>query len=304
MPEYKFNEDKWEEVFFSRPPGNWNDQQLPMAIEKESAYLFRDDSGKIVHRYPLFEQQDLLAFSNVLRYFKTNTIDDIHYSSIKGRLLYSIDLCLQKISKIRDRVSFLEIGSTLCENYMLIKRLIIERGYPLSLNFVGIELSPNKSQAALLFNKYPTDLYSIAGDASDLSRFPDQSFDFIINHGVANHVYKPMEAFSEIVRVARLAVIMAIHTTSKKQPYYLTYSSGMKTFIVTPCMLEETWKKFTPLYDYIMRKIDWADLDLSGSGSQQFVGVDVAGLDSFYEYHILARQPIFPELSEICQIIK
>lgn len=300
MPQYQIVEDKWEELSVSVPDGAWNDQQLPIAVTRETAHIFRTTAGEIYHKYRLSDQGDMAAFLNVLQYYLTNSTDDLDPASVKGRLLYYLDLCLAKLSGIRKEVTILEIGSTIGENFMLATRLIKEKGYDLTLEFVGLELSGNKTNLAKLVNKFAPNYTGLTGDASDLSRFPAQSFDLVINHGVANHTHHPSLAFSEIVRVARIAVINAFQVTNKEKPFYLTYARGMTTFVPTHDFLNNIWRRYAPIYDYTMERFFWTELFLSGSGSEQFLGVQVKDLDCFYEYHLLTRLPIFPELNEIC----
>jgi SAM-dependent methyltransferase len=303
MTEYDFVPDPWNDLFNISGSAK-SEERLPIALEMETAYVFRDSTGEVVHRYPFSDQHfDVSFLRHYLHYISQTSYRYFSTSSVKHRLFSMIEMCLQKVAS-RNRTTFFEIGATIGENYRLLQSLRQEIVPDMELEFVGFELSPNLSQFARIANTNDPAFQMIVGDASDLSRFPDRCFDFVLNQGVANFVDNPTQAFGEILRVARVATLVGMQLTTEDEPFYLTRDIGYCTMLPTRELLEDVWRKHGPIYDYPIWALPWEQLESSGSGSDRFVGVDPKEIHSVFEYHILAREPIFPELNSICNIIR
>ena len=304
MSEYVFLEDHWEETKEFSDESARNTDNLPLAIDSFTAYLFRDASGKIVHRYPFSDQHyDVSFLRHYMQYITRDSVQDMPINQFKKFLMRMIESSLRKIASVRKQVSFLEIGSTLGENYRLIKLLVKELDLDLEVKFVGFEISSNLVQFSNLVNRGDPNFITIIGDASDLSRFPDRCFDFVINQGVANFCHDQKKAFSEIVRVARLAALVGVQMTLDENPFYLTRDIGYCTFLPTRAVLDEVWQPFAPLYDYHLATMNWTATSTSGSGSDRFIGVDPGSINSVFEYHLIARPNMFPEMEDLCRKI-
>lgn len=59
MPSYEIHEDDWGELRNQREEqdGARAESNLPLAIEAETGYVFRDLKGEEFHRYPFADQK-------------------------------------------------------------------------------------------------------------------------------------------------------------------------------------------------------------------------------------------------------
>lgn len=225
------------------------------------------------------------------------------FSTFKGRMLTAAAMVLRAIAKVRKQVTVMEIGSTIGENFLLLQQLIDYYKLDLELDYTGIEISPNLVQFSYIIHRGNERWKSYARDAADLGGFPDRCFDVVISQGVANVAANQPLAFSEIVRVARVATILGCQLTTADKGFWLTRDVGYSTWLPTFDELLEIWKKHAPVYDYTLSRWDWTETKTSGSGAQRFVGVDAAEIESVFEYHILAKHPMFPNMEKICRKI-
>ncbi len=304
MTTYLIKEDQWSDTPGMKLGHAQSHQKSPLAIETESCFLFRDDTGKTIHKYSLSPQKDIYGIRHYLDYISLDSSDTLDPDSFKWNLLYCLSLCIDKISAHRKTVSFLEIGSTIGENYTLIQKLVDEHNLDIDIEFVGYEISNNFTQFSYLTNRSNKKFHAVTGDASDLSRFPDNCFDFVINNGVANFVHNQKKCFSELIRVARVAAIMGVQITHKEHSFYVTGTDNLLTFFPTKKTLHHIWEQFSPLFDYHLHTADCSKMTFSGQKNCHYIGVDSKDLQATLEYHIIAKENIFPELQSLCQILQ
>lgn len=90
----------------------------------------------------------------------------------------------------------------------------------------------------------------VTGDAHDLSRFPDDSFDVVTLWSVVEHLYNPYQALKEAIRVAKKAVILTTDYTEKDKNrshnHYYAWT-------------EKTFNKFLSLFG---KSKVWVEMDI------------------------------------------
>lgn len=291
---YQFIDDGWEDTrqfHASIPHAQAN---LPVAIETEAAFVFRDISNQVFHKYPWPGTGDIATLTSYLGYLATEPDDVLDVLSAKGSLIRQIFYVLRLLSKAgRTRVNILEVGATLGENFSFIRNLIRTYGLDLDPYFVGIEVSPGLCNFARMVHHDDPNFHIIASDGSDLSRFPDQSFDLVICQGVANFTYAPKKTLSELIRVMRFATVLSLQITDERNPYYFTDGEkGWAHFIPTREELRQAWGPYFPLYDYKFSASPFHRFNSSAGGSDYYLGQDSAKLNIQMEWHTISRYPL------------
>ncbi len=192
-----------------------------VALSQFNAIRFLDHHGVPVHQYDL--PGDAVTADGTRHYFRFLEVgahEAVRYS-LKFSFTQVILNLLRSIAPTQDRASILDIGSNIGETYALLKELLHYEPDGPTLEFVGLDISENcVAFARDLFLGDPS-FQSVQGEASDLSRFPDRTFDFAISNGVHNHVVDQGRAVREALRVSRIAAYFQINlsTTGKTEEY-------------------------------------------------------------------------------------
>ena len=185
-----------------------------IATDRFNAIRYYDKDGKVFHQYDLPDDLILKDYTrHYFRYMLSGPSGAVTYS-LKFGLTQTLLHLIRTLSLHRNECSLLEIGSTIGETYHLMRSLLALEKRPIELEFVGLDLSQNCT--AFSRDLFPRDLnfQSVVGEASDLSRFPDETFDLICSNGVHNHVRDQGGAVREAVRVCRIAAVLQLIMSS------------------------------------------------------------------------------------------
>jgi SAM-dependent methyltransferase len=203
-----------------------------VATSKFFAVRYQDDEGKIVHRYDLPGDFILKDYTkHYFRYLEFGAIAAPAYT-LKFSLTQTLLNLMRSMSDQRKTCGVLEIGSTIGETYYLLKELLSVDPIDMVVEFVGLDMNSNcVSFARDLFAGDPN-FQNVVGEASDLSRFPDDTFDFVISNGVHNHVRDQGAAMREAVRASRVATIFRIMMSAAEEPQRFQGATGRDTEFV------------------------------------------------------------------------
>ncbi len=266
-----------------------------IALDRYMAIEFRDEFDKLFHRYGLPEEAQ--NFKHYLRYFGRDCYE-MSAGMVKFNFVFSLLFVARKLSIHRKRISVLEIGATLGENYYLLKKLIQREKLPLELDYVGIDLDANAVALAEELHHGDENFRIIHADGSDLSRFPDRSFDVVASNGVVNYVQDPNLGFGEAMRVARICALHQTLISPLSDPYWVTYQGGLERAMApTLDYLADLLRPFSPFFIYDLNKF-WWNFDRSRKTNE----TDGAILEDIDEkimtrkILIFAKFAIFPEL--------
>lgn len=105
-----------------------------IALDRYMAIEFRDENNKPFHRYDLPESAE--KFKHYLRYFGRNYYE-LSAGMVKFNFISSLIFIVRKLSAHRKKISILEIGATLGENYHLLKKAIEREKLEITLEYVG-----------------------------------------------------------------------------------------------------------------------------------------------------------------------
>lgn len=296
-------EDPWPELAETvaelgvdgRRPG------LPVALESEVGYLFRDASGRIVHRYRLPGVNGYGAIRHFIRY-AAEGYGFLHGDNLKTELVTMIEAALEKLAPVKPVISVFELGSSAGENRLYIDRILRRRGWSNRIRFVGIDNVSSLVTFSRMLQHRNGDSHFIEGDGSDLSRFPDRCFDIVINHGVANYCDRPSLAISEVLRITRHVLCNALHVSLEAEPFHATGAGNLQGyFLPTEGLVEELWRAERPYWVYALRRTRLDDLLTSGGGTGYFIGRPDGGRRLAFDYALVTRAPLFPELASVAR---
>jgi ubiquinone/menaquinone biosynthesis C-methylase UbiE len=266
-----------------------------IAFDRYMAIEFRDENNKLFHRYDLPE--DAQNFKHYLRYFGRSYYE-MNAGMIKFNFVTNLLFVVRKISIHRKRISILEIGSTLGENYYLLRKLIKSENLGVEIDFVGIDLDGNAIALATELHYSDPNFRALQGDGSDLSRFPDGAFDIVTSNGVVNYVHDPDLGFKETIRVARVCTLLQMLISPTEKPFWVTYHGGLERAIApTTAYLNALLRPFAPLNIFDLNKY-WSNADRSKRNELS----DGDTLEDFDEalmkrkILVLSKFNIFPEL--------
>lgn len=194
------------------------------AIEQYYAVEYRDDLGKLYHRYDLPSTDEYFyQFRHYFRYFGTN-FHHMEVSQLKYRFIFYLLMIVKKIATVRGRISILEIGVTVGENYTLLKDAIQSEGLDVEVEYVGIDHDRRVVNLSRELHAGDPNFISIHGEGSDLRRFPDQSFDIVASNSVHNYLNDTPLSYTESFRVSRVAVVL--HLLATRSPTSLRVTSS------------------------------------------------------------------------------
>ena len=184
-----------------------NDQdagQELMVIDQYHAVEFRDDAGEIFHRYDL--NIGAQGFEHYFRYWGQRYLDFSH-SQIKFRFLFGLVFLLRRLAKHRPVVSILEIGGTIGENYLMLKDALAFEKMGLTVEYTVLDISENIVAFGRELHAGDPNFQIVIGDGSDLSRFPDGTFDLVVSNSVPNYLTDAAAGYREAYRVARVEAL-------------------------------------------------------------------------------------------------
>jgi ubiquinone/menaquinone biosynthesis C-methylase UbiE len=266
-----------------------------IAFDRYMAIEFRDENNKLFHRYSLPE--DAENFKHYLRYFGRSYYE-MNAGLIKFNFVTNLLFVVRKISIHRKRISILEVGATLGENYYLLRKLIKTENLGVEIDYVGIDLDENAVALATELHNSDPNFKILQGDGSDLSRFPDGAFDIVTSNGVVNYVHDPDLGFKETIRVARVCTLLQTLISPAEKHFWVTYQGGLERAIApTVAYLNALLQPFAPLELFDLNKY-WSNADRSRRNELS----DGSTLEDFDEalmkrkILVLSKFNIFPDL--------
>lgn len=274
---------------------------LPVALEPEVGYIFRDDRGRIVHRYKLPEVNGYNAICHFIRY-ASEGYGFLHVGHLKLFLVNMIEAALEKLAPLKETITVFELGSSAGENYLYIQRILKRLGYGNRVKFVGIDNVPSLVTFSRMLQHGNEDVHFILGDGSDLSRFPDKSFDIVINHGVFNYCAEPALAISEVMRICRHVICCAARMSLEDEPFYATGAGNQQGyFLATEALIADLWRAHRPYWTYAVGRHPLEAVRATNGGTGYFVGRTSENRRLSLDYMLIAREPMFPELDAVCR---
>jgi SAM-dependent methyltransferase len=266
-----------------------------IALDRYMAIEFKDEANKLFHRYGLTEGAQ--NFKHYLRYFGRDCYE-MNAGMVKFNFVFSLLFVVRKLSIHRKRISILEIGATLGENYYLLRKLIRRERLPVELDYVGIDLDANAVALAGELHHDDEHFRILHADGSDLSRFPDQSFDIVTSNGVVNYVKDPKLGFGEAMRVSQFCLHLQALISPGEEPYWVTYQGGLERAVApTIDYLTDLMRPFAPLYFYDLNKFWWnSDRSRKTETSDGNILEDIDEKMMNRKILMFTRYEIFPEL--------
>ena len=196
-----------------------------VALSRFNAIRFQNDKGEVVHQYDLPGDYVLKDYTkHYFRFFEDGPSIAVAYT-LKFSFSQIILNLIRSISSFRNSCSILDIGSTIGETYYVLKEILRYENYPMNLEFVGLDMNSNCVSFARDLFINDRNFQSVVGEASDLGRFPDDTFDFVVSNGVHNHVEDQAKAMREAVRVARVAAVFQIMMTATDTPQHFRHTT-------------------------------------------------------------------------------
>ena len=298
-PAYSFVDDDWAELGDSpvkeRPE---HGTHLPTAAKTEAAFVFRDERD-VVHKYPFSGTGDIAYVTQYLNYLSVDEPAAIPLTTTKGMLVSQVLCCLIALARTRKKIRILEIGSTVGENYLYIKKLLTQYQIPLSVDFVGLESSPGLCHLAKVVHQGDSGFVPVTSDGGSLSRFPDRSFDLVICQGVANFTDAPMQTFRDIARITRFAFVLALVVTDDEEGFFAVEGgANTRHYIPARRSLYEAWDSYFPLHDYCFEQTLVSAAACTERGTDFYLGQDPRLERAFFESHTVARVRFLEEMFE------
>lgn len=179
-----------------------------VSLDQDSVIEFFDLSMKKFHESTL--PDDSVFFSGAkhfFRYFECN-MTEVKFDISKNRFLQTILQLVFRISPYRRKVSILDLGTTVGENYHLLRSCPILRDMEIEIEYVGLELDTRLVAFAQDVFRGDQNFKALHGEVSDLGRFPDRSFDLVTSHHVHSYAMDQPAAIREAIRVSRVAAVI------------------------------------------------------------------------------------------------
>jgi ubiquinone/menaquinone biosynthesis C-methylase UbiE len=270
-----------------------------IAIERYNAIEYRDETGALYHQYQLPMTEGYFhQFRHYFRYFGTR-FHDLHPNQIKFKFLFHVLALVRKVAAVRKRVSILEIGVTLGENYLLLRDAIRSEGLEIDIDYVGIDNDGRVVALARELQAHDRNFWIVNGDGSDLGRFADNSFDLVVSNTVHNILTDHDKALGEAFRVARLAFFAILMTTLKDEPFVMRHAMyDIQTKVFTAKSLKQGLKARRAFWVYELSKF-WSQAYVKdrtdGSDGSHLDAVDAASIR--WTGWIFAKERILPEMN-------
>ena len=245
-------------------------------VEEKNAIEFFAESGDVFHSYSLPEPNAF--FSSARHFFRYYAADmeSLRVRISKNRFLQTVSQLIYRLANHRRRVSILDLGTTVSENYHLLKSNRHFKDLGITLEYVGLELDKRLVSFAREIHLGDPNYSIVQGEISDLGRFPDQTFDLVTSHFVHQYGFDQRKAFTEAVRVARVATVLTLplvegkkaeefaHATTSDATGYVFKAPTMRQFIDIiketdvkfVYFLSQYWRKPIPLDNNYIGKIE------------------------------------------------
>ena len=107
--DYEIVEDAWPELADASAQafgGSRVTSGLPVALEIDRGYLFRDNDGRIVHRYPLSQAEGIYYLRHYLRHVAAG-VPFFDLALSKSTFLTTVWMALRRLALVRRRVTVL-----------------------------------------------------------------------------------------------------------------------------------------------------------------------------------------------------
>lgn len=268
-----------------------------VATERYSAAEFRDSKGAVIHQYK-FPQGDYFFLLRHYLSYLTGTYEHLNPDSMKTHFLRDCMICLRKLAAHRKTASILEIGGTIGENYWMLSDIINNQNLDIKLEFVGIELDGNAVQFSREIFHGNDAFEMIHGDASDLSRFPDNSFDLVISHSTNNFLQDPHLGLREALRVSRFGTLLHLFMNLNGESKRYTHgSTGQPTYIFSREELQKILFNLGSWKVYNLTRFIHFDATILPTGGDGFFIEDISADQIYLEHLVISRFAIFPELA-------
>ena len=184
-------------------------------------------------------------------YIKLDGFFSLQHNSMKSYFVSNAMSLIRKLAPHKKKISILEIGSTLGENYQILNKMVKEEKLNCTLSFVGVEIEGSLVEFSRELYRDNPDVFFIHGEGADLSRFPNETFDICITHGVSNHVKNGPVGFSDLLRVSRVAALAHIYTNRGDAALNLTHGgAGYKMWIPTLDEVKTLAGAVAPMFFY------------------------------------------------------
>lgn len=227
-----FEQDRWPELArVMEQPVETDRGGLPLAVELRTMHVLRDSEGRIRKTYQ-YPRSEIETCAHYLRYLATEQ-ENLRETGSKRFLLAALEKAVGQImGSTGPSMRFLEIGSTIGENFHYLKRMAVKNGWPFTVRFVGVEKEPGLNTLARLWAADDRSFFARTGDGSDLRAFPDRAFHVVFSNAVPNHTDDPVLCLREMARVAARCVVLKIAETGARDGKWLVGATNMKRYYI------------------------------------------------------------------------
>jgi SAM-dependent methyltransferase len=293
--------DDWNDAVQNRSNRSEATGTALLRVETETGIFIRDEARRLIQTYQIPPQ-----LAEWLHYGITRLAYPLEPSLglgfFKTKLLYLLQQTIRKLSVNRRRLSIVEAGCTVGENYFAMREFIRRDGLDLALRYRGFDINENVAAAGtILFGDDP-DFRVTAAECDILGRLPDRSADLVLALGVLNHANDATAALADAMRVARVAVIAMIQVNDRDTPLRMQAAGGTGAqwvYTIFPrSLVRDLARRHGITHGYLVTRSNFADSTASGQG-RYYLGIDDVDLDVDIEWMVLAKAPIFPEWSAI-----
>jgi SAM-dependent methyltransferase len=267
-----------------------------LVIDQYHAVEFRDDLGELYHRYDL--SAGAQGLSHYFRYWGTGFFDFSH-TQIKFRFLFGFLFLLRKLAKHRSVISILELGGTIGENYLMLKEALAYENSPITVEYTVLDISENIVALGRELHSADPNFQIVIGDGSNLSRFPNDSFDLVVSNSVPNYLTDAAAGYREAHRVARVGSLF--HTMVPPEGASATLSgasASLRYKLLTISEIKEILSDRECNYLYNINKF-WAH-NLNVKREENSDGVFMEDIDQKHLRWMLlifSKYQLFPENS-------
>jgi SAM-dependent methyltransferase len=268
---------------------------LPAAYEAFYAVLFRDERGRILHRYDLPQADEIYYLRSYLPYLHASECD-LFSLALKSRLMSCVSHLCRRLLLEANTLRILEVGATVGENYNLLSALLPGA----DIRFVGVDVDPSLVEIARIAHSGNPRFHMVCADGTDLSRWPDGCFDVVICHGVMNYVQDTRRCLGEMGRVCGGAMVLALGLHDGDASIYgIDAEHHRLTEMPARSAADAIWRSGGFRHDYLAARFPFSSIE--SAASQYFLNIDLKNSGIFFEYHLISRQELFPQLRTMCR---
>ena len=300
-----------------------DDEKQIINLEKSISYLFRNDSGQIIHRYDLPDDSDILNcggyIDKIIKYRSRDLFDYLQKNGVCTETLTNgsfpllntrsplLDLIifgiiLQRLNETNEKLSLFDLGCTVGEHYDLLDVMVraderINKPLYSLINYHGID----KSELVLKAG------YTLHGDLSresfkltcseGSSHCYENYHDVGLCVGVIHNLKNPLKGLHDLVRASRIATIVALWVCSLEEGLWLYSHHAEPMFIFGKKEIKSLREKFPKKYILVS---DFIPESLS-TQNRHFVGISQEAIEELGCYHLIITDNIhyFDNLPEL-----